>query len=225
MKTSIKPVKIIKVMNRLFFVSLIGLVILSCNKETIKPADQLDNSIWTGFFKYKPVRENDFPQQTLTQCFAVSFLPNGIFKFYESLGESGGTWTLGDDNVVTVTQTNKNILKFDYNPKAETLTFKSLTGAPEEWIASNMEKSNTANASKMENIRWNYPLAGNYIIIKKDAFNESYFETISGKQAIQRLQTVIMQPGRVFIYRNNDEFYNTTATGPKSGISFKFSKQ
>lgn len=197
---------------------------MGCKKAEINPIEQLNNSTWTGFFKYKPVRENDNSQITLTQCFAVSFLPNGVFKFYEALGESGGTWVLGDDNVVTITQTNKNILKFDYNPKSETLIFKSLTGAPEEWVASNMEKSNTSNASKMENVKWSYPLAGNYIIIKKDDFNESYFETITGKQSVKRFQTVILQAGRVFIYRNNDELYNTTATGPNSGISFKLRK-
>ncbi|HAO48527.1 MAG TPA: hypothetical protein DCR35_04035 [Runella sp.] len=76
----------------------------------------------------------------------------------------------------------------------------------------------------MENVKWNYPYAGNYIIIKKDNFNDSYFETVTGKQTIQRFQTVIMQSGRVFIYRNNDEMYNTTATGPTTGISVQLIK-
>ncbi|TAG37725.1 MAG: hypothetical protein EAZ32_14440 [Cytophagia bacterium] len=212
-------------MKKILIFGLSLLLIGGCKKAEIIPVEQLNGSTWTGFFKYKPVRENDNLQITLTQCFAVSFLPNGVFKFYESLGESGGSWALGDDNVVTITQTNKNILKFEYNPDSQTLTFKSITGPPEEWLASNMEKSNSANASKMENVKWYYPFGGNYIVIKKDDFNESYVETITGKQAVKRFQTVILQPGRVFIYRNNDEFYNTTATGSYSGISFKLRKQ
>ena len=200
------------------------LVACGVQKNEVEPTEQLTNSIWTGFFRYKPIRENDNTQFVLSQCFAVSFLPNGVFKFYESMGESGGTWALGDDNVVTITQTNKNTLKFDYNPKAETLTFRSLTGAPDEWTASNIERSNTANISKMENVKWNYPIAGNYIIIKRDNFNESYIENILGKQAIQRYQTVIIQSGKIFIYRNNDEMYNTTATGATTGLTFKLVK-
>jgi hypothetical protein len=212
-------------MKKLLTFGLIIWMFMGCKKAEIAPIEQLNNSTWTGFFKYKPVRENDNQQITLTQCFAVSFLPNGVFKFYEALGESGGTWTLGDDNVVTITQTNKNILKFDYNPKTETLTFKSLTGAPEEWVASNMEKSNTSNASKMENVRWYYSGYSFWIMIKKDDFNDSYFETIAGKQAVKRFQTVILQSGRVFVYRNNDELYNTTATGPYTGMSSKLAKK
>lgn len=206
---------------------LFGLIILSvtgCRKAEIAPAEQLTNSIWTGFFNYKPVRENDNRQLVLTQCFAVSFLPNGVFKFYEALGESGGTWVLREDNIITITQTNKNVIKFEYNPKNQALTFKSLTGAPDEWTASNMELSDVAKTSKMENVKWNYPYAGNYVIIKKDNFNDSYFETVTGKQAIQRFQTVIIQSGRVFIYRNNDEMYNTTATGSTTGLTFKLIK-
>ncbi len=211
-------------MKKLLIFGITILLVTGCKKAEIAPAEQLTNSIWTGFFKYKPVRENDNRQLVLSQCFAVSFLPNGVFKFYEALGESGGTWILGEDNVITITQTNKNVLRFDYNPNNQTLTFKNLTGAPDEWTASNMEQSDVSKASKMENVKWNYPYAGNYIIIKKDNFNDSYFETVTGKQAIQRFQTVILQPGRVFIYRNNDEMYNTTATGPITGISTQLVK-
>ncbi|WP_028523448.1 hypothetical protein [Runella limosa] len=212
-------------MKKLLIFGIIILSVTGCKKAEIAPAEQLTNSIWTGFFKYKPVRENDNRQFVLSQCFAVSFLPNGVFKFYEALGESGGTWVLGEDNVITITQTNKNILKFNYNPANQALTFKSLTGAPDEWTASNMEQSDVSKASKMENVKWSYSYAGSYIIIKKDNFNDSYFETVTGKQAIQRFQTVIMQSGRVFIYRNNDEMYNTTATGPTTGITYQLVKQ
>jgi hypothetical protein len=215
-------------MKKVFLLTIVSTMMqlmTACKKTEVASIEQLNNSTWTGFFKYKPVRENDNMQFVLTQCFAVSFLSNGVFKFYEALGESGGTWTLGDDNTVTITQTNKNIIKFDYNPNAQTLTFKSLTGAPDEWIASNMEKSNSTSASKMENVKWYYPSAGYYIVIKKDDFNESYFETLTGRQAVKIFQTVILQSGRVFIYRNNDELYNTTATGPYTGITFKLVKQ
>lgn len=211
-------------MKKLLIFGLFILSVTGCKKAEIAPAEQLTNSIWTGFFKYKPVRENDNRQLVLTQCFAVSFLPNGVFKFYEALGESGGTWVLGEDNVVTITQTNKNVLKFEFNPATQALTFRSLTGAPDEWTASNMELSDVAKTSKMENVKWNYPYAGNYIIIKKDNFNDSYFETVTGKQTIQRFQSVIIQSGRVFIYRNNDEMYNTTATGSTTGLTFKLIK-
>ena len=211
-------------MKKLLIFGIIILSVTGCKKAEIAPAEQLTNSIWTGFFKYKPVRENDNRQFVLSQCFAVSFLPNGVFKFYEALGESGGTWVLGKDNVITITQTNKNALKFDYNPANQLLTFKSLTGAPDEWTASNMEQSDVSKASKMENVKWNYPIAGNYIMIKKDNVNESYLETIGGKQAIQRFQTVVMQSGRVFIYRNNDDMYNTTATGSTTGLTYKLVK-
>lgn len=46
-------------MKKLLIFGIIILSVTGCKKAEITPTEQLTNSIWTGFFKYKPVREND----------------------------------------------------------------------------------------------------------------------------------------------------------------------
>lgn len=197
----------------------------SCKKNEIAPTASLTNTMWTGIFRYSPVKHNQIPQQTLGQCFAMSFLPNGVFKFYEALGESGGSWTLSDDNILTITQTNKNVIQFEYNATTANLTFKSITGPPAEWTALSLEKSNLDKADQMENVKWHLQNSTIFIIFKTDAINGSYIENNAGRQAIKKIETVALSSGAIYIYRNSGEVYSTVLTGGYSGLTYIFSKK
>ena len=197
----------------------------SCKKNEIAPTASLTNTMWTGIFRYSPVKHNQIPQQTLGQCFAMSFLPNGVFKFYEALGESGGSWTLSDDNILTITQANKNVIQFEYNATNETLTFKSITGPPAEWTSRTLKKSTVNNCEQMENAKSCLQNSTIFIIFKTDAINGSYIENNAGRQAIKKIETVALSSGAIYIYRNSGEVYSTVLTGGYSGLTYIFSKK
>jgi hypothetical protein len=122
----------------------------ACKKTELSPKEQLNNTFWTGFFNYEPLKDG-FAGLELIQPFAIELLANGNINWYEALGNSGGKWVL-IDQTITITQDNKNIITLSYIDGI--ISFVKIVGPPAKWTATNIEKYNPEMDKPTSNTAW-----------------------------------------------------------------------
>jgi hypothetical protein len=137
-------------MKKILIIILIAQTISACKKTELSPQEQLNNTFWTGFFNYEPQKDG-YSGAALIQPFAIEFLANGNINWYETLGNSGGQWTL-TDQTITITQDNKNVITLSYLDGK--IGFVKMVGPPAKWTATSIEKYNPETDKPISNTVW-----------------------------------------------------------------------
>jgi hypothetical protein len=198
----------------------------ACKKqETIDPIQELNNTTWTGFFAYEPIKEYQLPipssNKVAEQPFGIDFLADGKFQFYEaSSGVSGGTWKLVGETI-TITQENKNVITMTYSNGK--LSFVKLVGAPYPWAAFGLEKFDSKTTENLEGSTWQNinPTKAGLDAISKEGFSFSSVNTIPQvyyhkagyylKASIR--SNIIWWNNFICILRNDGKMYVANTTG------------
>lgn len=195
------------------------LVLFACQKSEVTPSDALENTMWTGFFEYEPVKRESAPQLPLRQCFAMEFLSTGEFKFYEALKITGGFWRREADNTIVINQSNRNKLIFQYYPTTQKMVFQRIEGAPGAWSASDIEKADPAVENEFKGTKW-YAPNGLYLLF--DTYPNQDLSYVTYENALGttidvhiRKSAITHNPGYsgIFICRNDRVLYYTNFSG------------
>jgi hypothetical protein len=184
----------------------------ACKKTELSPQEQLNNTFWTGFFNYEPLREAQYGNP-LTQPFAIQFLSNGRINWYEASGAYGGKWVLVDQTI-TITQDNKNIITLSYIDGK--IGFVKIVGPPAKWIASRIEKYNPETDKPKSNTVWISEMAYKDILYLFDVDSNPKLEfgTYRNIPIEVKNNMIIVKDGdlgfvgaTVFIIIRNDKLY------------------